>query len=215
MRASIIVILLLFACRSSNLRVVPGAGADAGADGGADSAADAPSAAAGDAATDTDPDRPAAPDVGHDLSLVLPIEAAVEQRADLSSDAVDSHPDACVPVPCQVPGGDYCGLIGDGCGLAIDCGPCPRHQTCGGGGVRGQCHHGGDCYPSYQCQHLGYRWCGIVGDGCGRGFDCGACPAGMTCGLEAPGVCGPAAGPFTRPPGLAPPFPPPPLPPSP
>ena len=36
---------------------------------------------------------------------------------------------------CQVTGGQYCGIIGDRCGGALNCGDCPTGQTC----VSGQC----------------------------------------------------------------------------
>jgi hypothetical protein len=85
---------------------------------------------------------------------------------------------ACAPQTC----GDQhigCGPAGDGCGNQIQCGPCPAGQTCGGGGVPGQCG-GGICQP-FTCPQLGYS-CGPAGDGCGGLLNCGTCPAGQTCG---------------------------------
>lgn len=39
----------------------------------------------------------------------------------------------CCPKTC-VEQGFNCGVVGDGCGAAIDCGTCPSGKTCGGGG---------------------------------------------------------------------------------
>jgi hypothetical protein len=35
--------------------------------------------------------------------------------------------------------GQYCGMVGDGCGGAIDCGACPGGAECGGDGIAGIC----------------------------------------------------------------------------
>ena len=84
-----------------------------------------------------------------------------------------------------------CGPAGDGCGNAIDCGPCVAPQTCGGGGVNGQCGYvdGGSCTPQTCAQqNIG---CGPAGDGCGNPIDCGPCVAPQTCGGGGqPGQCG-------------------------
>ncbi len=88
---------------------------------------------------------------------------------------------ACSPRSCAIQG-IGCGPAGDGCGNAISCGACPSGQTCGGGGVSGQCGapDGGACTPaSCATQNIG---CGAAGDGCGNAIDCGSCPAGETCG---------------------------------
>jgi hypothetical protein len=45
---------------------------------------------------------------------------------------------ACIPQTCQSQGFN-CGAAGDGCGNMIQCGSCPAGQTCGGGGLPGQC----------------------------------------------------------------------------
>jgi Chitobiase/beta-hexosaminidase C-terminal domain len=46
--------------------------------------------------------------------------------------------DACMPQTC-VTQGIACGPAADGCGGLLDCGLCTSPQTCGGGGVPGQC----------------------------------------------------------------------------
>jgi hypothetical protein len=102
----------------------------------------------------------------------------------------------CVPVPdgstCQAQTctqqGVGCGPAGNGCGASIDCGPCTPPQTCGGGGVAGQCG-GTGCTPQ-TCAQQNFA-CGPAGDGCGNPLDCGSCPAGQTCGGGGvPGQCG-------------------------
>ena len=40
----------------------------------------------------------------------------------------------CEPLRCEQPGGKYCGTLGNGCGMSIDCGTCPSGQTCGARG---------------------------------------------------------------------------------
>jgi hypothetical protein len=41
------------------------------------------------------------------------------------------YPDGCVALTCNAFGASFCGRIGDGCGGAIECGPCPGNQVCG------------------------------------------------------------------------------------
>ncbi len=88
--------------------------------------------------------------------------------------------DKCIPKAC----GDYgytCGQWPDGCGgVTLDCGPCTAPQTCGGGGVLGQC--GGSACNQQNCASLGYS-CGVWGDGCGGvTASCGSCSSSATCG---------------------------------
>ncbi|MGD0677688.1 MAG: hypothetical protein ABSC94_19905 [Polyangiaceae bacterium] len=88
---------------------------------------------------------------------------------------------ACAPRSCAVQN-ISCGPAGDGCGNAIQCGSCPAGETCGGGGVAGQCGapDGGACAPrSCAVQNIS---CGPAGDGCGNAIQCGSCPAGEACG---------------------------------
>lgn len=103
---------------------------------------------------------------------------------------------SCTALTCAPAGGQYCGKIGDGCGKELDCGSaCPAGQTCGGGGVTGVCGAPAGTCTKLSCTNAGGNYCGRVGDGCGGAMDCGACPAGQTCGGSGIiGVCGPAAG---------------------
>jgi hypothetical protein len=100
-------------------------------------------------------------------------------------------PVSCVPRTCADQGIN-CGPAGDGCANQIDCGPCTAPNTCGGGGVYGQCGYpdAGSCTPR-TCAQLGYD-CGVNGDGCGGTIDCGTCTAPQICGGGGqPSVCGP------------------------
>ena len=89
---------------------------------------------------------------------------------------------ACEPFVCNPPGGQYCGLIGGGCGDTLDCGTCRPPFTCGGGGVSNVCGFPGpiECIPVI-CDGTSARFCGSIGDGCGQSLDCGACPTGRRC----------------------------------
>jgi hypothetical protein len=87
--------------------------------------------------------------------------------------------------------GISCGPAGDGCGNVIQCGGCQGGDTCGGGGVPGQCGQpdGGACTP-ITCGVQGLS-CGPTGDGCGNVIQCGTCPAGQMCGGGGvTGACG-------------------------
>jgi hypothetical protein len=100
-------------------------------------------------------------------------------------------PDAgsCAPTTCAAQN-ISCGPTGDGCGNLIQCGSCPSGQTCGGGGVAGQCGTPkGGCVP-LTCQQQGFN-CGPAGDGCGNLIQCGGCNSPQSCGGGGtPGVCG-------------------------
>ncbi len=88
-------------------------------------------------------------------------------------------PPTCTTKTCQQQG-ITCGPAGDGCGgLIPSCGNCTGNQTCGGGGVPGQCG-GPTCTPK-TCQQLGYN-CGMAGDGCGGLLNCGTCQTSQNCG---------------------------------
>jgi hypothetical protein len=95
----------------------------------------------------------------------------------------------CAATTCSAQG-IQCGPAGDGCGGALDCGPCPSGETCGGGGKPGVCGIG----MTTQCTPLTCAaqkiQCGPAGDGCGDAIDCGPCPAGEICGYSGPGQCG-------------------------
>jgi hypothetical protein len=90
---------------------------------------------------------------------------------------------SCVPETCA----DQhitCGPAGEGCGNAIagGCGTCVPPNTCGGGGVGGQCGGTQGCIPR-TCQDLGFN-CGPAGDGCGNliAGGCGTCTPPASCG---------------------------------
>jgi hypothetical protein len=96
----------------------------------------------------------------------------------------------CTPLTCAAVNTN-CGTIGDGCGGTLTCGPlagaCPAGQSCGGGGVAGQCG-AATCTPK-TCAMVNAN-CGFVSDGCGgiinygggTGPGCGSCTAPMVCG---------------------------------
>jgi hypothetical protein len=101
-------------------------------------------------------------------------------------------PPSCTPITCQDQN-ITCGPAGDGCGnLISSCGMCTPPQTCGGGGVPGQCGapDGGSCTPK-TCQDQNIN-CGPAGDGCGNEIpSCGTCMPPQTCGGGGlPGQCG-------------------------
>jgi hypothetical protein len=70
-----------------------------------------------------------------------PIDArdATADTRDAASDVVDTGtPDVCTPTTCAAQS-RTCGPLADGCGATLQCGTCTAPQTCGGGGVAGQC----------------------------------------------------------------------------
>jgi hypothetical protein len=96
----------------------------------------------------------------------------------------------CTPKTCQQQNIN-CGPAGDGCGNLLQCGNCMNNQTCGGGGVSGQCGFpdGGVCTPK-TCMDQNIE-CGPAGDGCGNLLQCGTCILPATCGgAGTPGKCG-------------------------
>jgi len=109
---------------------------------------------------------------------------------DLSSCVGPQTPPTCTPITCQDQNIN-CGPAGDGCGNELMCGTCTPPQTCGGGGVPGQCGAppGGNCTPM-TCQQQNIN-CGPAGDGCGNEIMCGTCTPPQTCGGGGkPGQCG-------------------------
>ena len=103
-------------------------------------------------------------------------------------------PPVCTPLTCSSFPPGTCGQQGDGCGgLTVDCGMCNPPQTCGGGGVPGQCGapDAGSCTPETCAQQN--IFCGNTGDGCGNVIQCGMCTLPQTCGGGGkPGQCGAA-----------------------
>ncbi len=107
---------------------------------------------------------------------------------DLSSCIIPTVPvtPTCTPLTCA--GQNItCGPAGDGCGNQLACGTCTTPETCGGGGVPGQC--GGTACTIDTCAAQGIQ-CGPAGNGCGGVQQCGVCPNGQTCGGGNPGVPG-------------------------
>ncbi len=99
--------------------------------------------------------------------------------------------DGCHPETCAQQN-IACGPAGDGCGNVLQCGMCTPPQTCGGGGVNGQCGSppdGGNVCTPKTCAEEGYN-CGPQGDGCGNLLQCGTCTPPATCGGGGMGVCG-------------------------
>jgi hypothetical protein len=129
------------------------------------------------------------PDAASDGPAPLPDTSIVGPNR---SDGPEGNKDGCVTVTCQTASGRYCGKIGDGCGGSLECGGCPTGQVCGGGGTNQVCAAvDPGCVPK-TCDQLGGRYCGKIGDGCGRSLDCGGCPTGETCSAVIPNVCGKA-----------------------
>jgi hypothetical protein len=105
-------------------------------------------------------------------------------------------PQPCTPsVTCTPAGGRYCNTIGNGCpGGSLACGACPGDATCSGGATApGICVGGASCTPITCTSGGAARYCGTIGDGCGRSLDCGGCAAGEVCsgGLCVPANCTP------------------------
>ncbi len=101
----------------------------------------------------------------------------------------------CQPLTCEQPGGRFCERIADGCGKSLDCGPCPAGQTCGGGGIANVCGASSSTCVPLTCQQMTGKYCGMIGDGCGKMLDCGGCSGIDTCGGSGvASVCGNPAG---------------------
>jgi hypothetical protein len=80
---------------------------------------------------------------------------------------------SCPAIAC----GNYCGMIGDGCGRTLTCGTCSASDQCSSG----ICASPG-CVPLTCTPSAGTQYCGMIGDGCGGTLDCGSCPGGAACG---------------------------------
>jgi hypothetical protein len=112
----------------------------------------------------------------------------------------------CTALTCEEanPDGSICGAIPDGCGGLIEgCGQeCEAPESCGGGGMPGECGYSENpCIPASAddlCADEGA--CGPRADGCGGTVDCDGCTGeAETCGGGGePGICGaPACEPLT------------------
>jgi hypothetical protein len=99
-------------------------------------------------------------------------------------------PPTCTPLTCADFPAGTCGAQGDGCGgMTPNCLVCTAPQTCGGGGVPGQCGGGTSC-TSETCVQQNIT-CGPASDGCGNPLNCGTCTPPQTCGGGGvPGQCG-------------------------
>jgi hypothetical protein len=76
---------------------------------------------------------------------------------------------ACTPATCDAGGAQYCGVIGDNCGRALDCGNnCPAGWIC----ENNLCVGGPDCARRTCTDPGGATFCGEIGDGCGGTLDC-------------------------------------------
>jgi len=181
------------------------AGSDAGRDAGLDAttqdAAIPPNDAAADAAPDSPPDASDASVTGDAtcpptfaVASAGPSCAPVGTVCTYAEGACTCYGGCrcdspqCCPRTC-LDQGLLCGQVGDGCGNLLECGGCPAHQLCGGGGVPGKC--GGNvgppdaCVPRTCADVPGH--CGTQSDGCGAQLDCGACAGGWGCALASTG----------------------------
>jgi hypothetical protein len=145
---------------------------------------------------------PFSEDGGEDANPDGTMDGAGDARhdgGDSGDDAADARSDrilpACIPRSCQQ-SGYQCGTNGDGCGDAIQCGPCPEPQICGVGGYSicgggfGLGPDGGVLCTPRTCQDLGFN-CGPAGDGCNGTLQCGICQYPDTCGGNGkPSHCG-------------------------
>jgi hypothetical protein len=131
--------------------------------------------------------KPDVPIFSQDASVVFNLDGG-------SATAIDG---ACVALTsCMVAGGQYCGIIGDGCTGNLNCGNCPAGQSC----VGNICTSGSgyDAGVLTSCIVTGGQYCGTIGNGAGGKLDCGACATpGWICtdGLctAAPSICTPTA----------------------
>ncbi len=127
-----------------------------------------------------------------DTNALTPQERILEYMIwDLQSCVPPPPSTTCTPRTCAEQNLG-CGPTGDGCGNILQCGSCTPPQTCGGGGVHGQCGAppaGGQCTPE-TCASQNVA-CGSAGDGCGNLLACGTCVPPLTCGGGGvPGQCG-------------------------
>ncbi len=146
-------------------------------------AKDAPVDAPADAASGGDAGCPAAAPTSGSGACTVP--GAVCQYADWSCTCHGAcscgNPPSCQEL------GISCGPAGLPCDIPLQCGDCPKGQSCGGGGVVGVCAprpDAGLCVPKTCGEVPG--GCGIALDGCGSEVDCGAC---LTWGCTSTETC--------------------------
>jgi hypothetical protein len=105
----------------------------------------------------------------------------------------------CMPLTCATANGRYCGKIGDNCGKTLECGDCPAGQSCGAAGTANVCAPTPGTCTAVSCTPATGKYCGMIGDNCGKLQDCGGCPGSDTCGGSGiPGVCGNPTGACTN-----------------
>jgi hypothetical protein len=81
---------------------------------------------------------------------------------------------------CKVAGGQYCGIIGNGCGGSVNCGDCPAGLTCTNRVCSNGAGYDGGVLTS--CTVTGGQYCGDIGNGAGGKLACGACTTpGWSC----------------------------------
>jgi hypothetical protein len=108
-------------------------------------------------------------------------EAFSQGSADASVDGtIGSDAGACVPKLCPALGKE-CGPADDGCGKALDCGPCTTANTA--------CQEGKCVCKPKSCADQGAQ-CGTVPDGCGNTLLCPPCPTNEFCGGGGDHKCG-------------------------
>jgi hypothetical protein len=105
------------------------------------------------------------------------------------------QPDVCTPFAASTACAGTCGLVSDGCGSTIDCEAnaatrCPAGQTCGGGGVAGQCGSGSTSCTPFVVTTVCAGKCGQVSDGCGGAYQCDGTNGGAVCDPNAGQTCG-------------------------
>lgn len=101
---------------------------------------------------------------------------------------------ACTPTVITTACAGTCGIVDDGCGNQLDCEGnaatrCPAGETCGGGGVPGQCGASVGCTPIPVGTACAGK-CGVVSDGCGNAYACESGNGGQTCNAAAGESCG-------------------------
>ena len=111
------------------------------------------------------------PLVSLDTNVVIYIDGGSSSAIDGTCSALTS---------CKIAGGQYCGVIGDGCNANLNCGDCPAGQTCAGHVCTSGSGYDGGLLTS--CTVTGGQYCGDIGNGAGGKLSCGACTtAGWTC----------------------------------
>jgi hypothetical protein len=95
---------------------------------------------------------------------------------------------SCTPASCEALG-KSCGVVADGCGGTVDCGSCAEGAACGIVSANVCTSLSELCTPQTAAAVCAGKQCGVEGDGCGGTVDCGSCPDGQLCGIDAPFQC--------------------------